>query len=65
MKVESFKMATGKIELRVADNSGSTVTMRFDNANQLSARSSAIAMEAERQKLATLPQEDPRQLSLF
>ena len=65
MKVESFKMATGKIELRVADNSGSTVTMRFDNANQLSALSSAIAMEAERQKLATLPQEDPRQLSLF
>lgn len=65
MKVESYKMASGKIELRVFDNSGTAVTMRFDTPMQMSALSSAIALEAERQQKAAVVPDAPRQLSLF
>lgn len=67
MKVDSFRMANGKIELRVADNSGAICTMRFENSRQLSALSSAIAVEAEKQKQAAYQSaiDDPRQLTLF
>lgn len=64
MKVESFRMQSGKIELRIADSNGGNVTMRFDNAGQISVLSEAIAAEAEKQKVNE-PRPKGHQLSLF
>ncbi len=65
MKVNSYRLASGRLELRVQDSHGGHVTMRFDDTRQMRVLAECIALEADKQRRHERSPSDGTQLSLF